>query len=288
MQRMQEDGALEHPRSYHKAKSQFQHWQTRLGSYALVHITQELVNKERQLLSETPTPQGLKRSVSTINRYMAVLSSTLNYGVKRLRWLTENSCTHLLRFKEGPGRDRVLSDAELLSLLEACRNSKSPCLYLIVLISLTTGARQGEILGLEWNHVDFDNQLAHLKETKNGKPRSVAIAEPVLMELKKLYEKRNPKKPLVFASKTTFGKIDIKKAWQTALKRANIFDCRRHDMRHTFATLSATQGASNLELATAMGHRTLQMLQCYTHLDVKVTKKFSNHISEKILSGERP
>jgi site-specific recombinase XerD len=56
-------------------------------------------------------------------------------------------------------------------------------------------------------------------------------------------------------------------------------------MRHTFCTLAARQGASNLELATATGHRTLSMLQRYTHLDAQVTKKFSKHISEQILQG---
>ncbi len=76
--------------------------------------------------------------------------------------------------------------------------------------------------------------------------------------------------------------MGIKKAWQTALRIAGIEKCRAHDMRHTFATMAAAQGASNLELATAMGHRTLQMLQRYTHLDAPITKKFSNHISEQI------
>jgi integrase len=152
-------------------------------------------------------------------------------------------------------------------------------------MSLTTGARQGELLDLEWRHVDFDNKLAYLKETKNGRPRSISLADAVIDELKNLYQARNPKKPLVFASKTAFGRIDIKKAWKEALKRAQIEDCRAHDMRHTFCTLAARQGGSNLELATAMGHRTLNMLQRYTHLDVQVTKKFSKNISEQILQG---
>ena len=49
--------------------------------------------------------------------------------------------------------------------------------------------------------------------------------------------------------------------------------------------MAASQGASNLELATAMGHHTLEMLQRYTHLDVQVTKKFTDKISEQILQG---
>ena len=50
-------------------------------------------------------------------------------------------------------------------------------------MSLTTGARQGEILGLEWRHVDFENKLAYLKETKNGRPRSISLADAVIAEL---------------------------------------------------------------------------------------------------------
>lgn len=108
----------------------------------------------------------------------------------------------------------------------------------------------------------------------------------MIAELKALYAVRESAKPLVFASKTGFGRIDIKKAWMQAVKRASIEDYHFHDLRHQFATLAAGTGASNLELATAMGHRTLAMLQRYTHLDAQTTKKFSNHISEKFFQGE--
>ncbi|WP_195155525.1 site-specific integrase [Candidatus Protochlamydia phocaeensis] len=231
----------------------------------------------------TPAESGQKRTPSTINRYTASLSALFSYAVRQLRWIDESPCVHLLKLKENPGRDRVLSESEIEKLLAACRESRSPYLYCIVLISLSTGARQGEILNLEWKDVDFDNRLAYRKETKNGRPRSISLTGPVLTELKGLYELRHPLKPLVFTIKIAFGRVDIKKVWQAALRVAGIKNCRAHDMRHTFATLAAAQGGSNMELATAMGHRTLQMLQRYTHLDVQMTKKFSLGISEKIL-----
>ena len=218
---------------------------------------------------------------------MASLSLLFSYGVKQLHWISENPCASLTKLKEKAGRDRVLTSDEIDRLLTACRTSKSPYLYPIVLIAITTGARQGEILNLEWRHVDLENKLACLMETKNGRPRSISLSDPVIDELKKLHQTRQPLKPLVFASKTAFGRIDIKKAWHTALHIAGIEGCRAHDMRHTFATLAAAQGASNLELATAMGHRTLQMLQRYTHLDVQVTKKFSKNITEQILNDSK-
>ncbi len=280
------DGALSHHRSLKNCQSQFDYWKGRLGAYALVHITPELISQERKLLIDSPLPDGRKRSASTINRYTATLSSTLSYAVKKLRWIIENPCKNLLKLKEDPGRDRILTDAEVACLLKACKQSKSSLLYPIVLFALTTGARRGEILSLEWRHVDLEKGIVFLKETKNGRPRSVALADPVIDQLKALYAARQSAKPLVFASKTAFGRIDIKKAWMQAVKRAGIEDYHFHDLRHQFATLAASTGASNLELATAMGHRTLAMLQRYTHLDAQTTKKFSNHISEKFFQGE--
>ncbi len=279
------DGMLEHIRSIDDVSHHLNYWKTRLGAFGLVHITPELMGKERLYLASTPSSKGLKKSSATVNRYISSLSALFSYAI-RLQWIDKNPCSCLKKLKENPGRDRVLSDEEPSRLLTSCRQSRSPYLYCIVLISLTTGARQGEILDLEWKHIDFDNKLAYLKETKNGRPRSIALADSVIEELKKLYKIRNQAKPLVFASKTPFGRIDIKKAWKGALERAQIEDCRAHDMRHTFCTLAASQGASNLELATAMGHRTLNMLQRYTHLDVQVTKKFSKNISERILQGD--
>ena len=279
------DGALEHHKSKADTLRHLDYWNEQFESYALLHITPELIGKKRKALLDTPTLRGKKRSASTINRYMASLSSLLSYAAQKLGWINENPASRLIKLKENPGRDRVLSKDEITRLLAAARQSKSLYLYCIILLSLTTGARQGEILNLEWRHIDFENKIAYIKESKNGRPRSIPLCKPVVEELQKLYQQRNPQKPLVFASKTAFGKVDIKKAWQQALKRADIQNCRAHDMRHTFCTYAAAKGASNLQLQTATGHRTLSMLLQYTHLDVQVTKQFSNQISEQILTG---
>lgn len=285
VERYIQDGALEHHRSADDTRRHLAYWKGRLDDYGLIHITPELLGKERQVLADTPTPKGSKRTPSTINRYTASLSSLLTYAAQRLNWINENPALRLIKLKENPGRDRVLTEDEITRLLASSRQSQSPYLYCIILLSLTTGARQGEILNLEWRHIDFENKIAYIKESKNGRPRSIALCDPVIIELKQLYQMRDPLKPRVFASKTAFGRIDIKKAWQQALKRASISNCRAHDMRHTFCTYAAAKGASNLQLQTATGHRTLNMLLHYTHMDVAVTKQFSNQISDQILKG---
>lgn len=286
--RLYNDGALEHHRSLKKTRSQFEYWRKRFGNYALVHITPELVNKERQLLLNEPNGKGVKRTAGTINRYMAVLSSTFNYALKRLRWLNENPCTNLLRLKDNAQRDRVLQADEFGRLFDACQKSKSPYLYCIVLIALTTGARQGEILNLEWSDINWEKKQAYFKETKNGRPRSVALVDSVIEELKKIHALRQLNKSLVFASRTAFGKIDIKKGWREALKRANISTITFHGLRHSFCSMAAAQGASNLELASAMGHRTLQMLMRYTHLEGDLARKYSEGITKIINADNSP
>jgi len=276
------NGALQHHRSSKDTLRHLEYWETRLGRYALVHLTSELIAKERLLLLEKPTPKGTKCTPSTVNRYLASLSSLFSYAVKELKWLSESPCLHFKKLKENPGRDRFLTYEEINRLLTACKQSKNPYLYCIVLIAVTTGARQGEILNLEWRYIDFENGLVYIKETKNGRPRSVPMVPQILEELKRLQHTSDPRKPLVFASRTAFGKIDIKKAWQEALKRSGIENCRFHDTRHSYTTNAAKEGASNMELQTATGHRTLEMLNRYTHLDPQITRKYSKAICNKI------
>ena len=277
------DGMLEHHKSSNDTRRHLDYWKSRFGAYALVYITPEFISKERQLLLETPTSKGEKRSPATVNRYVAALSSIFTYAFRQLRWVSENPCLCLVKLKESAGRDRVLSIGEARTLLENCKSSKCPYLYAIVLMALTTGMRQGEILALKWKDIDFENNLIHIRDSKNGKPRASAVVASLKEELFRLFEIRETAKEFIFASKTAFGNIDITKPFKLALEQSNIENFVFHSCRHTFATMAARQGASNLELATATGHKTLQMLQRYTHLDVRTTKKFSNNISDQIL-----
>ncbi|MFA6915666.1 MAG: tyrosine-type recombinase/integrase [Parachlamydiales bacterium] len=176
IERYVNDGALQHIRSAEDVMHHLNYWKSRIGDYALIHLTTDLIGKERQQLADTPTSKGLKRSAATTNRYISSLSAIFSYA-QRLKWVDENPCFNLTKLKENKGRDRVLSEDEISSrLLPACRQSKSPYLYCIVLMSLTTGARQGKILGLEWRHVDFENRLAYLKETKKRKPKKYFLS----------------------------------------------------------------------------------------------------------------
>jgi integrase len=66
--------------------------------------------------------------------------------------------------------------------------------------------------------------------------------------------------------------LNFSKAWTTALRRAEISDFRFHDLRHTCASYLAMSGASLLEIADVLGHKTLQMVQRYAHLSEAHTR----------------
>lgn len=171
-------------------------------------------------------------------------------------------------------------------MLEACRASQSPYLYCIVLIGLTTGARKSEILDLTWDAIDFDNRIAHIKDSKNSRPRRVGLVDSVMQELRSLHKLRNAAKPLVFASKTAFGRIDIKKAWQSALDRAGIKNFVFHGLRHHYCSIGGQIGASGQQLRSQLGHTTASMTDHYSHLDAQATRFIGESIEERLLGRE--
>ncbi len=217
-----DDSVNHHHKGSDDTKRHLAYFREKIGDYALVFVTPELLLAERKKLLDTPTKRGGARNPATVNRYMSSISGALRYATKNLRWIDENPCANILKLKESPKKRRKLTQDEESRLLEACKESKNPYLYCVTLMALTTGARQGEILGLTWDCIDFDHRVAHIKDSKNGHPRRVALVPSVIKELEALWGSCDTAKPLVFAGKTPFGRIDPKRAWQNALKKADI------------------------------------------------------------------
>ncbi len=241
---------------------------------------------ERKKLLNAPSAKGTKRNPSTVNRYFSALSGLLRYGCCSLRWMDDNPCANLLKLKETPRERRVLTADEEIRILDACRQSKNPYIYCITLFALTTGARRGEILSLTWDCIDFENRIAFIKDSKNGRPRKVGIVSSLMEELKQLHAIRNPSKPLVFASKTAFGKVDIKKAWQNALEKAGIEDFVFHGLRHHFCSIGGELGASGVQLRSQLGHSSSRMTDHYSHLEADATRFIGESIEKRVFREE--
>jgi hypothetical protein len=70
--------------------------------------------------------------------------------------------------------------------------------------------------------------------------------------------------------------------WNETLKRADIEGFVFHGIRHHFATLMARAGASNLQIKTALGHKTLQMLERYSHLEAQSTRNLVKRLKNNL------
>jgi integrase len=280
------DVVTEHHKASKDSIRHLHYFHESLGEYALAYITPELLLKERRNLLETSTRSNTKINPATVNRYFSTLSGAFRFACKNLRWIDENPCKNLLKLKAKSKERRMLAEGKDIRLLQACRQSQSPYLYCIVLIALTTGARKSEILNLTWDVIDFDNRIAHIKDSKNGQPRRVGLVDSVIQELKKLYQIRDVRKPLVFASKTAFGKIDIKKAWHSALRRANIKDFVFHGLRHHFCSIGGELGAPGTQLRSQLGHSSSRMTDHYSHLDANSTRFIGESIEKKIIQAQ--
>ncbi|MGV7234771.1 MAG: tyrosine-type recombinase/integrase [Nitrosomonadaceae bacterium] len=259
-----------------------EYWRSVFGNLRLADITSERINKEiKKLLSEETarfaTPAiGIpkidaervraKRSGATVNRYFAALSSCLSYG-ERLEWVERNPCKRVTKPKENEGRLRFLSDKERPRLLEACRKHQD--LYLAVVLSLTTGARQGEIMNLRWGQIDFKRKVITLEKTKNGDKRVLGVVGEAFVLLQNRSKVRNMTDDRVFppterAKKADY--LDLRQPWEAALKEADVTNFHWHDLRHTAASYLAMSGVSLVEIAKVLGHRTLAMVARYAHL----------------------
>jgi len=261
-------------------------WAKQFNGLSLAQITPDRVSKARDVCAaetfsrgkprsdkktgEVIEPRAYKRSGATVNRYIAALSHLLSFTVKERRLLDRNPVSDIRRKKESRGRTRFLSDDERERLLKACGDSDWPALRSLVLLALTTGARRGELIGLQWADVDVKAGRALVRESKNGEQRTLPLAGKALEALRELKLRGSARSEHVFAQPSGFpGSYEHFDAhWRAALAAADISDMRFHDLRHTTASMLAAQGASLLEIADVLGHRTLAMVKRYSHLVV--------------------
>ena len=116
--------------------------------------------------------------------------------------------------------------------------------------------------------MDFDTKRIVIQETKNGERRAVPLVGMALQLIDNLKINRGGSiDGFIFHSpKVSAKRCSIRTAWELAIKRAEIENFRFHDLRHSTASYLAMNGASLLEIADILGHKTLQMVKRYSHL----------------------
>jgi len=168
-------------------------------------------------------------SSSTVNRELSCLKTIFN---KAIEWgkIHKNPTNKVKPFKENKHRLRYLNKEEIKALYNACAEHLKP----IIIVTLNTGMRKGEILNLEWEQVDFRQKIIYLLDTKNNEKREIPMNAVVFDTLLKV--KKHPDSPYIFCNKDGEPYGSIKTVFWHALKRTGIKNFRFHDLRHTFAS----------------------------------------------------
>lgn len=259
-----------------KRISQLRWWQSELGDFLLTEMTAPRLSEMKQKL-------GKGRSPATVNRYLAALSHVFTMAVNEWEWMDDNPMRKVKRPTEPRGRVRYLSEEEKARLLKVVKASTVKELYPIVLLAISTGMRQGEILNLKWQDVDFEKGRCILHDTKNGDRRSVPLVGQAKSVLREFGKVRNLNSDLVFPGRNPSKPLFIRKCWLEVVKDAEIDDFRFHDLRHTAASYLAMSGASLAEIAEILGHKTLSMVRRYAHLSEAHTNAVVQRMAEKYL-----
>jgi len=276
-------------------------WIEKLGNYSLADITPAAIAKCRDELLTTPigTENKKLRAPATVIRYMAGLSQAFKVAVNEWQWMPESPMAKVSKPKVNNERLRHLSADEQTRLLDAAKLSANAYVHTILVLALSTGMRYSEIMTLRWGDVLIEDAdeigLILLEKTKNGERRGVPLVRNAFAAIKSMrvaHASSNNDQidgtALLFPSEDDKSKpVEIRKAWETTLRRAAISDFRFHDLRHTAASYLAMEGATAPEIAEILGHKSLQMVKRYSHFTKAHISELMTRTSESRLEGTR-
>ena len=204
---------------------------------------------------------------NSIRLYLALLSHLFN--VARKEWgMVElvNPVELVCKPKLPQGRDRRLVGDEEARLLSACA-AMNPELADIVIVAIETAMRQGEIVGMEWRHVNWLEHTVYLPDTKNGTARVVPLSVRAEEALQRQQARGSGKDGARVWRYTPDG---LRASYTKAVKRAGIVGLTFHDLRHEATSRLCEKGLPILTVQAITGHKSTQMLKRYTHISGKV------------------
>lgn len=142
----------------------------------------------------------------------------------------------------------------------------------MVLVSLNTGMRRGELFGLTWPMVNFQTKTITIggDTAKTSETRHIPMNAETLNTLK-AWKQQSSTSPFVFPGLEGGRMEDAKSAWLKLLQEACIDGFRWHDMRHDFASRLVMAGVPLNTVRDLLGHTDIKMTLRYAHLapDVK-------------------
>ncbi|MDB5764202.1 MAG: site-specific integrase [Herminiimonas sp.] len=198
------------------------------------------------------SPQSVTHELNLLHRAYVIAAN--EWGI-----VLPNGIPRTKRPSLPRGRDRRVTPNEVGQLVA---NTQSCELKIIIQLAVETGMRRSELLRMRWEHVSLTRCSVYLPHTKTGKPRTVPLSSRAVHLLESMNAAESG--PLF-----NLALDSVTQAFKRAVKRAGLGDLRFHDLRHEATSRLFERGLNVIEVARITGHKTLSMLDRYTHLDVQ-------------------
>ena len=235
------------------------HIQPAIGSKKVAEVTWADIDALHRKLTKAGKP-------IQANRIAAVSSKMFSLAIKwRLR--LDNPAKGTERNPETK-RKRYAAPAELRRLMPALDRHPDQQGADIFRLCMLTGCRSHEAMSARWDAVDTDAGTWSKPgaTTKQRTDHVVPLSAPASQLLAKLRRQTNSEWVFPAPSSSTGHRVTIAKSWRLLCKAANIDGLRVHDLRHSFASQLASQGASLPLIGALLGHTQAQTTARYAHL----------------------
>ncbi len=203
----------------------------------------------------------------SINNEIAILGKCLRDAK---RWHNLETIPDIVLLKVPPAHYDFLIEDECSKLLPHL----SGIWFEIVYVALKTGLRRGELQGLRWQDINFDNKSLTVRHSwcsvkhallspKGNKTRTIPLSDDVVT----LLSKRRETEGLVFkVHDTAFQPVTLGKHMALACERAGLRKVTPHVLRHSYASQLAMKGVPIVVIQQLLGHTDIKITMRYAHL----------------------
>lgn len=283
----------------------------KLGNLKLKELNVRVLEKFYSYLKNDFISDRTKTHISntTIQSYYCIINNVLEQAIK-WDYLKSNPNSKIEKPKRERREIEVYSKEEVIQLLECLKNE--PLKYQAILyMALDLGCREGELVGLTWNDIDFKTRAVTInksvqdlkgqaieKETKTiNSDRKIYISETTLRILKE-YRKEQNERRLKLGNKwgnservftTEFGN-DIHhdtpyQIFKKVIKKYGLKDIKFHALRHTNASLKIKEGIQPQIISKSLGHSSIDIThKYYSHFFEEEFEEVSNVMEENLFS----
>lgn len=239
-------------------------------------------------------------NILTVRKVLVSLNQIMAYAVRH-RYIDHNPVRDAERPRgqgqvEGP-KIRILTHEEIKPFLEEVKGRKYKTLFMLAIMS---GARQGELFGLKWSDVDWQNNQLRIQRTFNNQAwydtktatsnRTIDLGPSMMAELRRWRVACPPNELNLIFPNEAGGPLNhnnvVSRYFNPALEAAGLGKVRFHDLRHTYASLLIEQGENIKYIQSQLGHSSPTVtLNVYAHLIKPVNQEAALRLENSVFGA---